>query len=65
MLAFMKPAQPTALDSMIKHDQPWKYDVQNDVKKPVLAMVKTALISRQLLTAFIDVLIRLQSDVHQ
>ena len=30
------------LNSMIKHDQPWKYEVQNEVKKPVLEMVKTA-----------------------
>jgi hypothetical protein len=27
---------------MIKHDQPWKYEVQNEVKKPVLEMVKAA-----------------------
>lgn len=32
----------TILNSMIKHDQPWKYEVQNEVKKPVLEMVKTA-----------------------
>ncbi len=41
---------------MIKHDQPWKYDVQNEVKKPVLEMVKIAEIWRQLLTPLVHVL---------
>jgi hypothetical protein len=32
----------TTLNSMIKHDQPWKYEPPNEVKKPLLEMVKTA-----------------------
>lgn len=32
----------TILNSMIKHNKPWQNELQNEVKKPVLKMVRTA-----------------------